>query len=58
MEMQAQSMAKDMIGGQVVTKTLEFMNDSQAGVNSSSDFQFQTAVLEAGMLGNIVNNMV
>jgi len=57
-DMQAASAAKDVFGAQVVSKTLDYMNDSQSGANSSSDFDFQTTVLEGAMTGNIINEMV
>lgn len=56
--MQMASAAKDVFGAQVVSKTLDYMNDSQSGVNSSSDYDFQTTVLEGAMTGNIINEMV
>jgi hypothetical protein len=46
---------KDTFGAQVVGKTLEYMNQNQnqfgVGGMSNADYDFQTKVLSAGMLG-------
>lgn len=56
-EVQAQSMAKSTFDAQVVTKTLDYMNNSNSG-DTGSDYQFQTQVLEAAMTGSIINELV
>ncbi|WP_320169078.1 hypothetical protein [Maridesulfovibrio sp.] len=42
---------KQLFGAQVVTKTLDYMNSSQSGSSSNSDYDFQKSVLGAAYSG-------
>ncbi|OEU70851.1 MAG: hypothetical protein BA863_16115 [Desulfovibrio sp. S3730MH75] len=42
---------KQMFGAQVVAKTLDYMNSSQSGSTTNSDYDFQKSVLSAHFTG-------
>jgi len=56
---QASSMQRQTFGAQVVTKTLQHMNQNQYG-SADSDYEFQTRVLSAAFSGrgSLVNMKV
>ena len=48
--------SKQLFGAQVVKSTLDYMNGSDFGAgNKNSDYDFQTKVLEAGIMAKGLN---
>lgn len=54
----ASAMDAQTFGAQVVTKTLDYMNQHQSSGQSNSNYDFQKSVLGAWASGAIVNNLV
>ena len=57
---QAQEVTKSTTGAQVVTKTLEYMQESKVGIGTQADQYFQKSVLNAAYspVGKIVDKIV
>jgi hypothetical protein len=51
----AASMQKDTFGAQLVTKTLDYMNQDQNSGTTNADYDFQTKVLSAAGIGGNLN---
>lgn len=51
----AASMQKDTFGAQLVTKTLDYMNQNPVTGQTNADYDFQTKVLSAAGIGGNLN---